>query len=102
MIVVSLNCHDLGTSFKLNAARDILAKEKPNIYMIQETKLNKQENQKMIQKLKNYEAVALEATWASRGINTILDKRKWELMTQKNQQTLDSNKVEEYQYKRTI
>jgi len=51
--------------------------------MIQETKLNKQENQKMIQKLKNYEGVALEATGASGGINTIWDKRKWELMTQK-------------------
>jgi len=37
----------------------------------------------MIQKLKNYEEVALEATGASGGINTIWDKRKWELMTQK-------------------
>ena len=62
MIVVSWNCRDLGTSFKVNAARDILAKEQPDIYMIQETKLNKKENKKMIQKLKNYEEVALEAT----------------------------------------
>ena len=62
MIVVSWNCHDLGTSFKVNAARDILAKEQPDIYMIQETKLNKQESQKMIQKRKNYEEMVLEAT----------------------------------------
>ena len=70
MIVVSWNFRGLGTSFKFNATRDILAKEQPNIYMIQETKLNKQENQKMIQKLKNY-GVKLEATGASGGINTI-------------------------------
>lgn len=50
--------------------------------MIQETKVNKKESQKMIQKLKDYE-VALEATRASGGINTIWDKRKWELMTHK-------------------
>ena len=37
----------------------------------------------MIQKLKNYEDVALESTGESGGISTIWDKRKWELMTQK-------------------
>ena len=51
--------------------------------MIQDTKLNKQENQKMIQKQKNYEGVALEVIGASGGISTIWDKIKWELMTQK-------------------
>lgn len=51
--------------------------------MIQETKINKQEYQQMIQKLKNYEGTTLEATGASGGINTIWDKRKWELITQK-------------------
>ncbi len=80
MIVFSWNCCILGTSFKVNVARDVLAKEHRDIYMIQETKLNKKESKKMIQKLKKYEVV-LEAIGASGEINTIWDKRKWELMT---------------------
>lgn len=83
MIVVSWNCRSLGTTFKINAARDILVNEKPDIYMIQETKTSKQENQKLIQKLRNYEGTVLEATEASGGICTIWDKRKWELINQK-------------------
>lgn len=83
MIVVSWNCHGLGTIFKVNAARDILVKEKLEIYMIQETKTSKQENKKLIKKLKNYEGTVIEATGASGGICTIWDKRKWELINQK-------------------
>lgn len=50
MIVVSWNCRGLGTTFKVNAVRDILAKEFPDIFMIQETKTNSQESEKMIKK----------------------------------------------------
>jgi len=46
MIVVSWNCHGLGTPFKINAARDIIEKENPNIFMIQETKTSSQEAEK--------------------------------------------------------
>jgi len=69
MIVVSWNCCKLGTTFKANAARDILFNKKPYIYMIQETK-------KLIQKIRNYEGTVLEATGASGGICNIWDKRK--------------------------
>jgi len=65
MIVVSWNCRGLGTPFKANATRDILIKEVLDILMIQETKTSSQENRKLIQKLRNYEGIVLEATGAS-------------------------------------
>jgi len=83
MIVVSWNCRGLGTPYKANTARDILTKEVPNIFMIQETKTNSQETRKMIQKLKNYEGIVLKATGASERICTLWEKRKWEMISQK-------------------
>lgn len=65
MITVSWNCPGVGTSYKANAARDIPMKEVSDIFMIQETKTNSQETGKMIQKLKNYEGILLEATGAT-------------------------------------
>jgi len=52
MIVVSWNCGGLGTPFKVNEAKNILAKETPNIFMLQETKTSSQESEKIIKKLK--------------------------------------------------
>jgi len=51
--------------------------------MIQETKVGKHENKKMIQKQKYYDGTTLEAIGASGGICTIWNKRKWDLVNQK-------------------
>jgi len=46
MILVSWNCRNLDTILKINTDRDILIKEKKNIYMIQETKTSKKKIKK--------------------------------------------------------
>lgn len=64
----------MESTIKENATRDILAKENPDILMIQETKTNNQKTKNIKKKIRNYEGEAIQATGASGGICTIWKK----------------------------
>jgi len=89
----------MGHSSKLNAVKDILSTEKPNIFMIHETKINEYEMGKIIHKIRNYDGIALQETGASRRICTIWRKDiRWLQHQQKYQHWIKTelrNKVNE-------
>lgn len=58
--------------------------EKLDILLLQDSKTNKKEMENMIQKIYNFEGLALSSIGASGGIITLWRKDKWELQ---NQQT---------------
>ena len=65
MNLVSWNCRGMGHSTKFNVDKDLLSTKKPYIFMIEETKINEQEMGKIIQKIRNYDAISLQATGES-------------------------------------
>ena len=79
MIVVSWNCRGLGHPSQIKFLKDLIKSEKPDILLIQETKLSSQEIDVIIEKSRIYEGLAISATGASGGISTIWKKRKWKL-----------------------
>jgi exonuclease III len=71
MKVVSWNCRGLGQAEKIEALRKLIRIEKPQILLIQETKLKGDEVLREIKQLWNpSEGVAISARGASRGICT--------------------------------
>ena len=79
MIVVSWNCRGLGHPSKINFLKDLIKSKKPDILLIQDTKLSSQEMEGIIGKSRIYEGLAISTMGASGGISTIWEKMKWKL-----------------------
>eukprot|EP00253_Pinus_taeda_P010799 PITA_10799 len=72
----------MGSSQKVNAVRDLIKQEKPDLLLIQETKISDQDFQNHIKRNKSYTGTAISAAGASGGIGTIWNKNKWDLTNQ--------------------
>ena len=94
MIVLSWNCRGLRHPSKINFLKDLIKIEKPDILLIQETKLSSQEIDAIIEKSRIYEGQAISTTGASGGISTIWKKGKWKLQQHIKKRTLDKYKYE--------
>lgn len=77
MKILSWNCRGLGHPSKLNALRDLIHNEKPEIILIQETKQEQSEMNRIINQQKQYSGNISEARGASGGIATIWDSNEW-------------------------
>jgi exonuclease III len=72
MKLVSWNYRGLGNDPKLFVVRDLIRFEKPQILLIQETKLHADEAIKSVRRLWRYnEALAVDFRGASKGLCTI-------------------------------
>jgi len=81
----------MGNPLKFNAIKDLLAMANTDILMIQEIKINEQKSGKMLQKIRNYEGSALQAT-SNRGLGRYLhsvEERKMGISTSTKISTLD-------------
>eukprot|EP00253_Pinus_taeda_P007185 PITA_07185 len=72
----------MGSSLKVNAVRDLIKQEQPDLLLIQETKISDQDFQNHIKRSKNYTGTAISAAGALGGIGTIWNKNKWDLTNQ--------------------
>ena len=69
MIVLSWNIRGLNSRGKQRYLQDRIRKEKPNIVVIQETKMESQQLETLINKLKiGYEVMALDAVATTGGL----------------------------------
>lgn len=77
MKALSWNSRGLGHPSKITALRDLLHAKRPEIVMIQETKQDQAEADKIINQQKHLQGCASEARGASGGILTLWDNNKW-------------------------
>src|ERR1700733_13854712 len=81
MNIVSWNCRGLGSPEKLNAIKDLINQEKPDILLIQETKTTEQDFLLQTQRLRNYQGISKGSSGASGGIGTLWNTNKWEIIS---------------------
>ena len=77
MKILSWNSRGLGHPSKLVALKDLIHSEKPEIMLIQETKQNQCEMNRIISQQKHFLGSTSEARGASGGIVTLWDSKKW-------------------------
>lgn len=77
MKLLSWNCRGLGHPSKKAALRELINSEKPEIILIQETKLDQTDINKLISQQRQYSGCASEARGASGGILTMWDNSRW-------------------------
>jgi len=75
--VLSWNNRGLGYPSKITALRDLIQTERPEIVLIQETKQDQIETNKIINQQKHFHGCASEARGASGGILTMWDNNAW-------------------------
>lgn len=94
MKVLSWNSRGLGHPSKKAALMELIHSEKPDILLIQETKLNQSEISRLIGQQKQYGGCTSEARGASGGILTMWNISKWSCSFVKTQQHWISVKLE--------
>lgn len=94
MKVLSWNSRGLGHPSKKAALMELIRSEKPDILLIQETKLSQIETSKLIDQYKQYEGCTSEARGASGGILTMWNVNRWSCQGTKTQQHWISTKME--------
>ena len=73
MIVVSCNCRGLGSLIKVEYIKDIIKSERPDILMIQETKMVEEDVMALSHlHWKNYNEEAISSRGAYGGITTFI------------------------------
>eukprot|EP00253_Pinus_taeda_P028479 PITA_28479 len=77
MLVLLWNSRGLGHPSKITALRDLLYNERPKILLVQETKQNQQEMQKIIDAQRQYLGAVSSSRGASGGIVTIWNSQQW-------------------------
>ena len=77
MKMLSWNSRVLGHPSKVLALRDLIHSEKPDIILIQETKLEQQEIRGIIDQQKQYKGCTSDSRGSSGGIATLWDHNKW-------------------------
>ena len=77
MKILSWNNRGLGHPSKIVALKDLIQSESPEIVLIQETKQDQSEINRVISQQKRYSGCASKARGASGGILTMWDNNKW-------------------------
>lgn len=92
MKMLSWKSRGLGHPSKIAALKDLIQSEKPEIVLIQETKQDQSEVNRVLNQQKRYSGCASEARGASGGILTMWDNRKWSCnSTKMNQHWINVN-----------
>eukprot|EP00253_Pinus_taeda_P008137 PITA_08137 len=78
MKLLSWNSRGMGHPSKSTALRDLLQNERPEILLIQETKQNQNEMQKIIDAQKNFSGASSNSRGASGGIVTMWNNQYWD------------------------
>ena len=101
MKVVSWNCKGLGSLIKVDAIRYILKSKRPNILLIQETKMEKQEVMALSYLFwKKYHGKSISSRGASGGITTFCNSNNYTIksMKENNQWVITELQSKDKQY----
>lgn len=74
------NCRGLGQPLKINAMKDIIKQEQPEIILLQETKLGGTDMDSIITRIINYQGVIVHSLGASSGMETMWNQILWRLL----------------------